>query len=73
MSPARASPFNLVFRESADTTFPALREALTRAGRDPRSRDDFLMVPEAISLVRELRPDEGVGEGIDRLAGWRNW
>jgi hypothetical protein len=68
MSAARASPFNLVFRESADTVFPAIREALTRGGRNPRSRDDFLMVPESVSLVRELRPDEGLGEGIDRLA-----
>jgi hypothetical protein len=68
MSAGRASPFNFVFRESADTTFPAIRDALIRGGRDPRSRDDFLMVPESVSLIRELRPDEGLGEGIDRLA-----
>ena len=28
----------------------------------------FLMVREVVTLLRELRPEEGLGEGIDQLA-----
>jgi hypothetical protein len=64
---ARPTPFELVFERIADERFPALREALARDGHDPRDRDAFLMTREAVQLVRELRPDEGVGEAIDQL------
>ena len=64
---ARPTPFELVFERIADERFPALRDALARDGHDPRDRDAFLMTREAVQLVRELRPDEGVGEAIDQL------
>ena len=63
----RPTPFDLVFERLAEERFPALREALARDGHDPRDRDAFLMTREAVELVRELRPDEGVGEAIDQL------
>lgn len=63
----RPIPFDLVFEPFADARFPAIRDALAAAGRDPRDRDGFLMVREAAQLVRELRPDDGVGEGMDQL------
>jgi hypothetical protein len=64
---ARPTPFELVFEHLAEERFPPLREALTRDGHDPRDRDAFIMTREAAQLVRELRPDEGVGEAIDQL------
>ena len=64
----RPSPFDLVFREFGEGVFPRIRSALTQAGHDPRDRDRFLMVREVVTLLLELRPEEGVGEGIDQLA-----
>jgi hypothetical protein len=67
MSP-RLTPFNLVFRQIAQETFPKIRAELERAGHDPRDRDRFLLSREVVTLLRELRPEEGLGEGIDQLA-----
>lgn len=69
-SPARATPFDLVLGSIAPERFPALRDALARAGRDPRDRDAFLMVREVVTLLRELEPDEGLGEGIGAMAAF---
>jgi hypothetical protein len=66
----RPTPFELVFEPLADARFPAIRDALQRAARDPRDRDAFLMVQEATALIRELRPEEGVGEGMDQLVAF---
>jgi hypothetical protein len=63
----RSTPFELVFGSLADERFPKIRAALAAAGNDPSDRDAFLMLPEVVSLLRELRPDDGVGEGIDQL------
>jgi hypothetical protein len=64
----RPTPFDLVFGQSAEEVFPKLQLALDQAGHDPRDRDRFLMLREVVTLVRELRPKEGLGEGIDQLA-----
>ena len=64
----RPTPFDLVFGQAAQEVFPKIRLALDQAGHDPRDRDRFLMLREAVTLVRELRPEEGLGEGIDQLA-----
>jgi hypothetical protein len=64
----RSTPFDLVFQPAAQTTFPTIRSALGQAGEDPRDRDRFLLLREVVTLLREMRPDEGLGEGIDRLA-----
>lgn len=66
--PARPTPFDLVLARFAEARFPALRAGLEAAGADPLDRDAFLMAPEAVRTVRELRPDEGLGEGIAELA-----
>jgi hypothetical protein len=68
MPPARFSPFDLVFQDAAESTFPAIRQALESTHQDPRDRDAFLMIKELVTLLRDLRPDEGLGEGIDQLA-----
>jgi hypothetical protein len=63
----RPTPFDLVFQQIAQETFPQIRSALQQAGHDPRDRDRFLMVRDVVALLRDLRPDEGLGEGIDQL------
>lgn len=64
----RPTPFDLVFAPLAEDRFPQIRAALAAAGRDSTDRDAFLMEREAVLLLRELRPDEGLGEGMDQLA-----
>lgn len=64
----RLNPFDLVFESLVPTTFLSIRTALDRNGYDPRDRDRFLMQPEVVALLRDLRPEEGLGEGIDQLA-----
>jgi hypothetical protein len=68
MSPSRPTPFDLVFADVAATAFPDISAALRNSRTDPRDRDGFLMLREVISLMRDLRPDEGLGEGISQLA-----
>ena len=64
---SRPTPFDLVFDPLADDRFPAIRDALAGSGRDPRDRDAFLMERASVSLVRELRPGDGLGDGMDQL------
>ena len=64
---SRPTPFDLVFASAAETVFPRIRAALERGGHDPADRDAFLLVPEVVSLLHDLRPDEGLGEGMDQL------
>jgi hypothetical protein len=66
--PERLTPYDLVFAPLAEERFPPIRAALAAAGRDPLDRDAFLLTAEAAELVHDLRPDEGLGEDIDRLA-----
>lgn len=71
MSPVdRVAPYALVLATIAAERFPALREGLTASGRDPRDRDGFLMVREVVELLRELEPEEGMGEGIGTMAAF---
>jgi hypothetical protein len=64
----RVTPFDLVFRLASREVFPGIRLALQEGGHDPRDRDRFLMLREVVTLLRELRPEQGLGEGIDQLA-----
>ena len=65
----RPTPFDLVFSGLAPDRFPAIREALAKASADPRDRDAFLVTFPAMSLLRELRPDDSdAGGGVDELA-----
>lgn len=61
----RLSPFELVFGRLAEERFPPLRSALGDV--EATDRDAFIMTREAIQLVRDLRPDDGMGEAIDQL------
>ena len=64
----RITPFDLVFASFAEERFGRIRDDLAGGGHDPADRDAFLMESEAVLLLRELRPEEGLGEGMDQLA-----
>ena len=64
---SRATPFDLLFSTLAEDRLPAIRASLAETGADARDRDAFLMNRDAIELVRELRPEGGMGEAIDQL------
>ncbi len=64
---ARATPFDLVFHRAAESSFPRIAASMAASGRDPADRDAFLMDPEVITLLRDLRPDEGIGEAMDQM------
>jgi hypothetical protein len=68
--PARETPFALVMGTIAPARFPALRAAIGVAASDPRDRDAFLMVRAVLEFLRELEPDEGLGEGIGTMAAF---
>lgn len=68
MQQTRPAPFELVFEPIAQNVFPAIQKAVAASGRDARDRDGFLLLRDVLMLLRDLRPDEGVGEGIDQLA-----
>lgn len=66
---SRSTPFDLVFAQLAAERFPAIREALSETGHDPRDRDAFLLSLPAMTLLRDLRPDDSeAGEGVGELA-----
>jgi hypothetical protein len=67
MQHPRPTPFDLALEPAVQTAFPAIRSALSTSGQDPRHRDAFLMLGEVVTLVRDLRPEGGLGEGIDQL------
>lgn len=64
----RPTPFDLVFTPLAEERFTRIRAALEAAGSESADRDAFLLEREVVLLLRELRPEEGLGEGIDQLA-----
>jgi hypothetical protein len=68
MSLHRPTPFDLVFRQISQDVFPSIQTTLEDSGQDRRDRDRFLMAREVVTLLRELRPEEGLGEAIDQLA-----
>lgn len=63
----RATPFDLVFEPAAATSFPHIAASLAAAGHDPTDRDAFLMNREVITLLRDLRPEDGLGEAMDQM------
>jgi hypothetical protein len=64
---ARATPFDLVFNRAAESIFPRIASSLAAGGHDPADRDAFLMDREVVTLLRDLRPEEGLGEAMDQM------
>ena len=65
--PARPTPFDRLFGALAPERFPRLRGALEASGRPPEDREGFLLVREVAELLRELRPETGMGEAVHAL------
>jgi len=63
----RPTPFDLVFGTLADERFPRIRAGLEGEDRAADDRDAFLLDREVVTLLSDLRPEEGVGEAIDQL------
>lgn len=58
---------DLIFSRFTGTAFPAIQKAIAQGGIAPADRDAFLMLPDAVTLLRDLRPEEGLGEGMDYI------
>lgn len=67
MSAPRPTPYDLVIAPWADERFTPVRQALADLEVDPWDRDAFLMAKPVVELVHALRPEEGVGEGMDEF------
>jgi hypothetical protein len=64
----RPTPFELVFAGLAPDHFPPIRDALAAANVEPGDRDAFLLTRPAMTLLRELHPDDSnAGEGLEEL------
>jgi hypothetical protein len=64
--PPRLTPFDIAFGETAGERFARMRESLTASGRDPHDLDAFMLDREVVTYLRELVPEEGVGEAIEQ-------
>ncbi len=62
----RPTPFDIAFGPGAGERFARLRESLTGSGRDPHDLDAFVLDREVVTYLRELVPEEGVGEAIEQ-------
>ena len=63
----RATPLDLVFAHASESAFPRIAASLAAAGHDPSDRDAFLMDREVVTLLHDLRPEEGLGEAMDQM------
>jgi hypothetical protein len=61
---ARLTPFEIAYGTLAEERFPAIRASLEAAGRDPHDADSFVLDREVAALLRDLVPEEGVGEAV---------
>lgn len=66
----RPTPFDLSLAAIADERLGPLREALAAAGVNPWDRDAFLMARPVVELLRELRPEAGLGEAMDEFVAF---
>lgn len=73
MALARAQPFELGIGALADARFPGVRAELAGAGSNPRDRDAFVLLPAVVGLLRELRPEAGVGAGVETSSPFCTW
>lgn len=60
----RRTPYDLAFGSDAEPRFGQIRESLARTGRDAGDADAFVLDPEVVTYLRELVPEEGIGEGV---------
>lgn len=66
MTASRPTPFDLVFDDLAKDRFPEIRSSLAESSIDPANRDAFLLNRFVVQVLRDIVPDEGVGEAVDQ-------
>jgi hypothetical protein len=66
MTAPRTTPFDLVFDVIARDRFPEVRASLENSSADAANRDAFLLDRHVVQVLRDLVPDEGVGEAVDQ-------
>jgi len=62
----RSTPYDVAFGPSAEERFSRIRASLAEGRRDPHDQDAFVLDREVISYLRDLVPEEGVGEAIEQ-------
>lgn len=62
----RPTPFDLAFGPDAEPRFERIRVSLAASGRDPHDADAFVLDREVVTYLRELVPEEGVGEAMQQ-------
>jgi hypothetical protein len=67
---SRPTPVEAVFGALVEDRFPALRAATEATAGGGRDRDAFVLVKEVVELLRELRPDEDAGAGMDEFVAF---
>jgi hypothetical protein len=60
----RITPFDLAFGPDAEPRFERIRASMAAGGRDHHDEDGFILDREVTAYLRELVPDEGVGDGV---------
>ena len=60
----RPTPFDVAFGAEAETWFPRIRDSLAAAGLDPHDAEAFILDREVVTYLRELVPEEGIGEAV---------
>jgi len=74
----RLTPYDLAFGAASEERFERIRDSLARTGADPHDLDAFVLDREVVGFLRDLVPDEGVGEAVrEHLAllhhAWLYW
>lgn len=62
----RLTPYDIAFGSDAEPRFARIRESLARGGREAHDLDAFVLDREVVTYLRELVPEEGVGEGMEQ-------
>ncbi|MEO8199486.1 MAG: hypothetical protein ABI679_03090 [Gemmatimonadota bacterium] len=66
MTTTRPTPFDLVFDNLSKDRFPEIKNSLAEGSVDPANRDAFLLNRFVVQVLRDIVPDEGVGEAVDQ-------
>jgi len=62
----RPTPYDIAFGAEAEVRFARIRDSLTSTSRDAHDQDAFVLDREVVTYLRELVPEEGVGEGMEQ-------
>lgn len=74
----RPTPYDQAFGAESEERFTRIRDSFSRTGADPHDLDAFVLDREVIGFLRDLVPEEGVGEAVrEHLAllhhAWLYW